>query len=83
MTAATILYRRPAPFNAELALQINRMMNDTNTVIPGGSPFFYMEDPTDNAFTIASISMSPTPCQMYSSPTLLPHAKIRKISTRY
>ncbi|KAL8753885.1 MAG: hypothetical protein Q9184_005284 [Pyrenodesmia sp. 2 TL-2023] len=38
------------------------MMNETNTVIPGGSPFFYMDDPADDIFAISSISMSPTPC---------------------
>ncbi|KAL8896603.1 MAG: hypothetical protein Q9207_007636 [Kuettlingeria erythrocarpa] len=81
MTAATVLYRRPAPFNAELALQINTMMNDTNTVIPGGSPFFYMDDPTDNVFTLASISVSPTPCQMYLSPPSEPQTENLGVST--
>ncbi|KAL8801415.1 MAG: hypothetical protein Q9182_004479 [Xanthomendoza sp. 2 TL-2023] len=61
---ASVLYRRPALFNAELALQIQQKINGTNTAIPGGSPFFYMEDPANHVFAITSISMSPTPCQI-------------------
>ena len=68
MSTASLLYRRPAPFDARLALQIQDRMNETNAVIPGGSPFFYMEDPSGHLFTIISITMSPSPCQMYSNP---------------
>lgn len=67
---ASVLYRRPAPFNAQLALQIQNRMKESNAVIPGGSLFFYMEDLSNHLFTIASIAMSPTPCQMYSGPPL-------------
>ncbi|KAL8677308.1 MAG: hypothetical protein Q9224_007203 [Gallowayella concinna] len=63
-TEASVLYRRPALFNAALALQIQKQINVTDAVIPGGSPFFYMEDPADHVFTITSIAMSPTPCQI-------------------
>lgn len=34
----------------------------TNEVIPGGSPFFYLQDPTNNRFRLSSLAMSPTPC---------------------
>ncbi|KAL8761133.1 MAG: hypothetical protein Q9184_002718, partial [Pyrenodesmia sp. 2 TL-2023] len=63
-SAARLLYSRPAALNAQLALQIEENMNDPSNVIPGGSPFFYMEDPNRNLFTIESITMTPTPCQI-------------------
>lgn len=64
MSAASIEYHRPAVLTPQLALQIMANINNTGNVIPGGSPFFYLEDPAKNLFTISSISMTPTPCQM-------------------
>jgi len=64
MSAASIVYNRPAVLTPQLALQIMDNINNAGNVIPGGSPFFYMEDPANNLFTISSISMTPTPCQM-------------------
>ncbi|KAL9577119.1 MAG: hypothetical protein Q9212_006575 [Teloschistes hypoglaucus] len=61
---ASLVYTRPATPNAQLELQLASTINDTNFIIPGGSPFFYMEDPTGDPFTIGSISMTPNPCQI-------------------
>ncbi|KAL8635657.1 MAG: hypothetical protein Q9228_006874, partial [Teloschistes exilis] len=63
-SVASLVYTRPATPNAELALQLASRINDTNLIIPGGSPFFYMEDPMGDPFSIISITMSPNPCQI-------------------
>ncbi|KAI4246699.1 MAG: hypothetical protein LQ352_006320, partial [Teloschistes flavicans] len=60
---ASLVYTRPARPNEQLALQLASRINDTNRVIQGGSPFFYMEDPTGDPFVILTITMSPNPCQ--------------------
>lgn len=64
LSFASLLYRRPAPSNLQLVHNIQNAINGTDNVIPGGSPFFYMDDPANNLFSIASISMTPTPCQI-------------------
>ncbi|KAG6991345.1 hypothetical protein G7Y79_00053g088280 [Physcia stellaris] len=45
-------------------MTIDAHVNNTADVIPGGSPFFYLEDPKNNGFQIQSISVTPTPCQI-------------------
>ncbi|KAL9597808.1 MAG: hypothetical protein Q9219_004885 [cf. Caloplaca sp. 3 TL-2023] len=63
-STATLQYRRPAPPNAQQILNIQTAANLTTNVIPGGSPFFYLNDPTHDLLSLASISMTPTPCQI-------------------
>ena len=64
LSAASLYYVRPSKPNMDLRLAIASHLNNTADVIPGGSPFFYMEDPKKHGFKIESITVTPTPCQM-------------------
>lgn len=60
----------PTPVEAPNLLLKSTIDNATianSMVIPGGSPFFYLDDPKDNIFAVESIAMTPTPCVMYAS----------------
>ncbi len=56
----------PKPFDEQLALRIISKGDESNygAAIPGGSPFFYMEYPRNDLFSIFRIDVTPNPCQM-------------------
>ncbi|KAL9601245.1 MAG: hypothetical protein Q9219_002650 [cf. Caloplaca sp. 3 TL-2023] len=64
LASSSITYHRPAALNTQLISQIETASNNSNNIIPGGSPFIYIEDPAKNGFSISSISVTPTPCSI-------------------
>lgn len=61
---ARTIYERPSTPNAQIVASIDKAVTGNSVIIPGGSPFFYLDDPAENVFVIDSISMTPTPCVM-------------------
>ena len=65
---ARTIYERPSTPNQRVVTSIDEAVAGNSLVIPGGSPFFYLDDPAENVFAIDSISMTPNPCVMYIIP---------------
>ena len=64
LTAASVSYNRPAVLNPNLLSRLQSGLSVGNAVIPGGSAFFYMEDPANNLFKISTLSVTPRRCYM-------------------
>ena len=64
--AAQFMYDWPQPFDERLALQIGTSSSRSNygAVLPGGSPFYYLENPRNDLWRLRDAQISPNPCQM-------------------
>ena len=62
---AGLTFTRPAQPDNQMIMSIEQSVNQTSKVIPGGSPFFYLDDPSsDDELKIETLFITPNPWHM-------------------